>query len=126
MRCKTGLSDGERIEILSGVSAGDQVIVEGQAGLPDGAAVTTANTARSDERPRQGRQVNGAPLALRHSRAIILVAVALVIGGAIAAVTLPSSIYPRSSSRASSSSLSRARCRRNRCRSSSPDRSSRW
>ena len=39
---KTGLSDGERIEILSGVSAGDQVIVEGQAGLPDGAAVTTA------------------------------------------------------------------------------------
>jgi RND family efflux transporter MFP subunit len=39
---KTGLSDGERIEILSGISAGDQVIVEGHAGLPDGAAVTTA------------------------------------------------------------------------------------
>ena len=39
---KIGLSDGMRIEILSGVSAGDQVIVEGQAGLPDGAAVTTA------------------------------------------------------------------------------------
>jgi len=44
---KTGLSDGERIEILSGVSAGDQVIVEGQTGLPDGAAVTTA-TPESD------------------------------------------------------------------------------
>ncbi|HVQ16269.1 MAG TPA: efflux RND transporter periplasmic adaptor subunit [Vicinamibacterales bacterium] len=39
---KIGLSDGMRTEILSGVSAGDQVIVEGQAGLPDGAAVTTA------------------------------------------------------------------------------------
>ena len=38
--------------------------------------------------------MNGAPLATRHSRAIILVAAALVIGGAIAAVTLPSSIYP--------------------------------
>ena len=38
--------------------------------------------------------MNGAPLATRHSRAIALVAVALVIGGAIAAVTLPSSIYP--------------------------------
>jgi len=38
---KIGLSDGMRTEILSGVSAGDQVIVEGQAGLPDGAAVTT-------------------------------------------------------------------------------------
>jgi len=38
--------------------------------------------------------VIGAPLAVRQSRAIILVSVALVIGGAIAAVTLPSSIYP--------------------------------
>ena len=38
--------------------------------------------------------MNGAPIAMRHSRAIILVTVALVIGGAIAAVTLPSSIYP--------------------------------
>jgi CzcA family heavy metal efflux pump len=38
--------------------------------------------------------VNDAPLAARHSRAIALVAVALVIGGAIAAFTLPSSIYP--------------------------------
>ena len=39
---RTGLSDGERVEILSGIAAGDQVIVEGQAGLPDGATITTA------------------------------------------------------------------------------------
>jgi RND family efflux transporter MFP subunit len=39
---RTGLSDGMHTEILSGVMAGDQVIVEGQAGLPDGAAITTA------------------------------------------------------------------------------------
>ena len=38
--------------------------------------------------------MNGAPLAARHSRAVLLAAVALVIGGTIAAVTLPSSIYP--------------------------------
>jgi membrane fusion protein (multidrug efflux system) len=39
---RIGLSDGEHVEILSGIAAGDQVIVEGQAGLPDGAAITTA------------------------------------------------------------------------------------
>jgi cobalt-zinc-cadmium efflux system membrane fusion protein len=36
---KTGLSGSERIEIVSGVSTGDRVIVEGQTGLPDGAAI---------------------------------------------------------------------------------------
>jgi membrane fusion protein, multidrug efflux system len=39
---KIGLSDGTKTEVLSGVSAGEQVIVEGHTGLPDGAAVTTA------------------------------------------------------------------------------------
>ena len=43
-----GLSDGVRTEIIEGVSPGDQVIVEGQTGLPDGAAVTTAKP-ESDE-----------------------------------------------------------------------------
>jgi CzcA family heavy metal efflux pump len=38
--------------------------------------------------------VNDAPLASRHSRAVILAAIALVIAGAVAVVTLPSSIYP--------------------------------
>ena len=38
--------------------------------------------------------MNIASLALRHSRAIGLVAVALVISGAVAAVALPSGIYP--------------------------------
>lgn len=35
-----GLTDGEHTEILSGVNAGEMVIVDGQAGLPDGAAIT--------------------------------------------------------------------------------------
>jgi multidrug efflux pump subunit AcrA (membrane-fusion protein) len=36
---RTGLSDGTHVEILSGVAAGDAVIVDGQAGLPDGATI---------------------------------------------------------------------------------------
>jgi len=36
----TGLTDGTNIEIVSGIKTGDMVIVEGQAGLPDGAAIT--------------------------------------------------------------------------------------
>jgi len=37
-----GLADETNVEILSGVKAGEMVIVDGQAGLPDGAAITTA------------------------------------------------------------------------------------
>ena len=38
--------------------------------------------------------MNVAALALKHSRAVGLLAVALVVSGAIAAFTLPSGIYP--------------------------------
>ncbi len=37
-----GLVDGEHAEIKSGIKAGELVIVKGQAGLPDGARITTA------------------------------------------------------------------------------------
>jgi multidrug efflux pump subunit AcrA (membrane-fusion protein) len=36
-----GFTDKEHAEIKSGVKAGEQVIVSGQAGLPDGATITT-------------------------------------------------------------------------------------
>ena len=43
---RTGVASGQSVEILSGVSPGDRVVTEGQAALPDGAAVTpTAATA---------------------------------------------------------------------------------
>jgi multidrug efflux pump subunit AcrB len=58
--------------------------------------------------------VSIAALAQRHSRAAALVAVALVIGGVIAALALPSSIYPPLQFPASPSSSTRARCRRSR------------
>jgi membrane fusion protein, multidrug efflux system len=35
-----GVSDGTHVEIVSGLAAGDRVIVHGQAGLPDGAAIS--------------------------------------------------------------------------------------
>ena len=37
---RIGLNDGTNIEILSGIKAGEKVIVDGQAGLPDKAAIT--------------------------------------------------------------------------------------
>ena len=39
---RVGMSDGTDVEILSGVKAGERVIVDGQAGLPDDAAITVS------------------------------------------------------------------------------------
>ena len=36
---RVGLTDGTSVEIVSGVTAGERVIIDGQAGLPDNAAV---------------------------------------------------------------------------------------
>ena len=49
-----GLNDGTRVEIVSGVKAGEPVIVDGQAGLPDGAAISTANDAATAPEPGNG------------------------------------------------------------------------
>ena len=40
----TGLQEGERVEILSGLQPGDQVVVAGQNALTDGAPVQVVNT----------------------------------------------------------------------------------
>jgi len=37
-----GITDDAHAEIRSGIKAGEAVIVTGQAGLPDGAAITLA------------------------------------------------------------------------------------
>lgn len=39
-----GLTDGAHAEIVSGIKAGEMVIVDGQAGLPDGAAITVGTS----------------------------------------------------------------------------------
>ena len=48
----TGIEDAEHLEIRMGVKAGEMVIVEGQAGLPDGATITidTGEKAEEDEK----------------------------------------------------------------------------
>ena len=42
----TGISDDERVEITSGVEAGDLVITRGQTNLPDGATISVDLGAR--------------------------------------------------------------------------------
>ncbi len=76
-----GAESADRVEVISGVKPGETVIVSGQNGLPDGAKVLD-------------REVTIGALAIRHSRAALLVSMALVAAGAIAAFALPSSIYP--------------------------------
>jgi RND family efflux transporter MFP subunit len=46
-----GIAAGTNVEIVSGVKAGDMVIVEGQAGLPDGAAITIGHDADARKDP---------------------------------------------------------------------------
>ena len=43
-------------EILSGVNAGDRVIVDGQAGLPDDAAITEGSAAKEGEPEAAGEK----------------------------------------------------------------------
>ena len=112
MPSSSASSTREHAEIREGVKAGEQVIVHGQAGLPDGASITTEKPEadRSDSRSEKagdraskagGQKMNVAATALRHSRAAALVAAALVVAGGIAAFSLPSRSIHRSSFRAS-------------------------
>jgi multidrug efflux pump subunit AcrA (membrane-fusion protein) len=59
---QVGLTDGTNIEILSGVKAGDMVIVDGQAGLPDEAKITidTGEDEDADEKPADEKPPAGA------------------------------------------------------------------
>ena len=55
-----GIVDAQLAEIREGVKAGEQVIVHGQAGLPDGAAITTAKPAAEGEKPAAERETPAA------------------------------------------------------------------
>ena len=48
-----GIVDKDHAEIKSGVKAGEQVIVTGQAGLPDGASITTEKPGEKEEKPKK-------------------------------------------------------------------------
>jgi hypothetical protein len=55
---QTGLTDGSDLEIVSGVKAGEMVIIEGQNGLPDNAKVTI-ETEDEDEAPADEKGEKG-------------------------------------------------------------------
>jgi RND family efflux transporter MFP subunit len=48
----TGMTSGDDVEITKGVAAGDRVIVRGQDGLPDGAAVTVAAAGEATDKDK--------------------------------------------------------------------------
>jgi hypothetical protein len=61
-----GMSDNTSIEIVSGVAAGEQVVVVGQNGLRDGASIQAVNPTPAGQRQGGGgqggqRQGGGAP-----------------------------------------------------------------
>jgi RND family efflux transporter MFP subunit len=49
---EVGLSDGEHIEVLKGVKAGELVITRGQNGLPDGAQISTGAEGSPDAKDK--------------------------------------------------------------------------
>jgi RND family efflux transporter MFP subunit len=49
-----GIADGTNVEVVSGVKAGEMVVVEGHAGLPDGAAITIDHDADAAKEPEAG------------------------------------------------------------------------
>src|SRR4030095_14592521 len=54
---EVGMTSGGEAEILSGLSPGESVIVQGHEGLPDGAEVTTSGSCT----PRPGRGSRAVP-----------------------------------------------------------------
>ena len=50
-----GLNDGAHVEIVSGLKAGEAVIVDGQAGLPDGAAIKVSNETTAADKPESDK-----------------------------------------------------------------------
>jgi multidrug efflux pump subunit AcrA (membrane-fusion protein) len=50
---KTGLRDGDKQQILEGVSPGEQVVIEGGVGLEDGAKVTTKKPSEKPEKSEE-------------------------------------------------------------------------
>ena len=55
-----GIEDAEHVEIRTGVKDGENVIVEGQAGLPDGAKITVDTGEKDDEAEKGATDAKGA------------------------------------------------------------------
>ena len=121
-----GIVNKDQAELKSGVKvwqAGDRHGAGGAAGRRLDYHRKTGRDRREAENRRierqeidacAGEEMSVASSALRYSRACALVAVALVVGGVISALSLPSSIYPPLQFPRSSSSRTAAPCLRAR------------
>jgi multidrug efflux pump subunit AcrA (membrane-fusion protein) len=47
---KTGIRDGDRVQVVEGLSAGERIVGSGAYGLPDNSKITDAATASSGEK----------------------------------------------------------------------------
>jgi RND family efflux transporter MFP subunit len=55
-----GLSDGEHVEVVKGLKAGELVITRGQNGLPDGAQISTGADGAPDAKDKASPEAKGA------------------------------------------------------------------
>jgi len=73
-KVKLGPSDGQRVAVLSGLQAGDNVVVDGADRLRDGAKITVASAAEHPDgasiqaTPDQAGQQAAAPMKQRSSQ----------------------------------------------------------
>ena len=58
---KTGITDGDRVEITDGLKAGDQVVTDGLDRLRDGARISVVQPAAAGAQPAAGAPTAGAP-----------------------------------------------------------------
>jgi membrane fusion protein (multidrug efflux system) len=58
-----GMSDSSSIEVVAGLAPGEQVVVVGQNGLRDGAAIQVVNQAPGQRGGAQGQGQGGGPPA---------------------------------------------------------------
>jgi len=50
---KVGIRDGDRVQIVEGLSAGDRVVGSGAYGLPDNSKITDAAVAATDKNEKE-------------------------------------------------------------------------
>ena len=107
---KSGIRQGDDVQILDGLREGDRVIASGAYGLPDktkfraeaSAGVRPARPATRRPRDREKCQVgrmamsNGEPSYWfsRHSRSIIVLIITLAMVGVYLAFTIPVAVFP--------------------------------
>ena len=97
-RLKSACAMADKVQMLSGVEAGEQVVTVGGLGLEDGAKVRVRRSARRRRRRRNEHYVSpaaaGEHWTARHAKPVIFVIVTLVAVGIYLANTIPVAVFP--------------------------------